>query len=161
MPPRYYTLTVGCALTPFLSLPAMLCTPLFDKPGSVTQFHTGAGSVAGSGNDCQPISSRDHSMGSFQSCNTPIDRAPSQSVIAYAQVGPAGCYPAAVDVTACACKSEALCLLAFIQHGGALHSRKNVMQEFLRSCNSSGAELPAAVDQSQCTQAQGPVFNSR
>ena len=49
---------------------------------------------AGSGvqcNDCQPVTSPEHSLGSFQCCSSTVSSSPSMSVIAHAQVRLADC----------------------------------------------------------------------
>lgn len=46
----------------------------------------GAAGSAAQCNECQPITSSDQNLGSFQSCTSSVSSSPSQSVIAHAQV---------------------------------------------------------------------------
>lgn len=59
-----------------------LSTFLTLSEGCALQPHANAGS----GSDCQPITSRDQSIGSFSSRSMSLDSPAPQSVIAYAQV---------------------------------------------------------------------------
>lgn len=57
---------------------------------STFDYHEARASAGSSAqcNDCQPLTSPDHSYGSLQSCSSSVSSAASQSVIAHAQVCP-------------------------------------------------------------------------
>ena len=116
--------------------------------------------------ECQPITCSDHNLGSFQSCTSSVSSSPSQSVIAHAQVssvyGSRPKTPLLLVAHLLAGRNHCRSVLSSFVNVPTEHSHLWLsLQEFLRCCNSTGPNAPAAVERVSCPQAQGMVPQSR